>query len=110
MLSRQGIFFSSLKGEVEDVQEMPAPESTPGSVLAANLSITLQEEDRSEGNNLPSSSTSESALQCDAGFKEDAGEDTALLGKCLPGYKTMLLAVREQNEKIHKMQKNIKEK
>ncbi|XP_026925111.2 E3 ubiquitin-protein ligase RNF149 isoform X2 [Acinonyx jubatus] len=67
------------KGEVEDVQEMPAPESTPGSVLAANLSITLQEEDRSEGNNLPSSSTSESALQCDAGFKEDAGEDTALL-------------------------------
>ncbi|XP_040309991.1 E3 ubiquitin-protein ligase RNF149 isoform X1 [Herpailurus yagouaroundi] len=66
-------------GEVEDVQEMPAPESTPGSVLAANLSITVQEEDRSEGNNLPSSSTSESALQCDAGFKEDAGEDTALL-------------------------------
>lgn len=68
--------------------ETPAPEATAGSVLAANLSISLQEDDRSEGSNFPSSSTGESAPQCDASFKEDAGENTALLGKCLPGYKT----------------------
>uniref|UniRef100_A0A8I3RX71 Ring finger protein 149 n=1 Tax=Canis lupus familiaris TaxID=9615 RepID=A0A8I3RX71_CANLF len=65
-------------GELEDVQETPAPESTPGSILAANLSITLQD-DRSEGSSLPSSSTSDSAPQCDASFKEDASENTALL-------------------------------
>ncbi|CAD7677308.1 unnamed protein product [Nyctereutes procyonoides] len=65
-------------GELEDVQETPAPESTPGSILAANLSITLQD-DRSEGSSLPSSSASDSAPQCDASFKEDASENTALL-------------------------------
>ena len=69
------------------MQETPAPEPTPGSFLAANLSITLQD-DRSEGSSLPSSSTSDSAPQCDASFKEDPGENTALLGKCLAGSKT----------------------
>ncbi|XP_014647071.1 PREDICTED: E3 ubiquitin-protein ligase RNF149, partial [Ceratotherium simum simum] len=68
-------------GELEDEQETPAPESTPGSVLAANLSITLQDDARSEGSTLPSSSTNESVPQCSAGFKEDASENTALLGK-----------------------------
>ncbi|XP_007957730.1 E3 ubiquitin-protein ligase RNF149 [Orycteropus afer afer] len=67
-------------GEPEDVQEMPTPESTPGSVSAANLSITLQDEDRSDGSNLPSSSTDESVHQCNTSFKDDAGENTALLG------------------------------
>ncbi|XP_070367704.1 E3 ubiquitin-protein ligase RNF149 [Equus asinus] len=66
-------------GELEDEQELPTPESTPGSVLAANLSITLEDDDRSDGSNLPSSSTNESVPQCDATFKEDAGENTALL-------------------------------
>ncbi|XP_062934526.1 E3 ubiquitin-protein ligase RNF149 isoform X2 [Cynocephalus volans] len=65
--------------EPEDVQEMPVPESTPGSVSAINLSITLQDDDRSDGSNLPSPSTNESVPQCDASFKEDAGENTALL-------------------------------
>ncbi|XP_008592805.1 PREDICTED: E3 ubiquitin-protein ligase RNF149 isoform X1 [Galeopterus variegatus] len=66
-------------GEPEDVQEIPVPESTPGSVSAINLSITLQDDDRSDGSNLPSPSTNESVPQCDASFKEDAGENTALL-------------------------------
>ncbi|XP_029794358.1 E3 ubiquitin-protein ligase RNF149 [Suricata suricatta] len=66
-------------GEVEDVQETPAPEATAGSVLAAHLSIALQEDDRSEGSSFPSSSASVSAPQCGASFKEDAGENTALL-------------------------------
>ncbi|KAF6105976.1 ring finger protein 149 [Phyllostomus discolor] len=66
-------------GELEDVQEMPTPELTPGSVLAANLSITVQDYDRSDRINSPSSSTNESMPQCDVHFKEDAGENTALL-------------------------------
>ncbi|KAM9585239.1 E3 ubiquitin-protein ligase RNF149 isoform 5-T5 [Trichechus inunguis] len=66
--------------EPEDVQETPAPESTSGSVSAANLSVAIQDEGRSDGSNLPSSSTDESALQCSASFKDDAGENTALLG------------------------------
>ncbi|KAM9585238.1 E3 ubiquitin-protein ligase RNF149 isoform 4-T4 [Trichechus inunguis] len=65
--------------EPEDVQETPAPESTSGSVSAANLSVAIQDEGRSDGSNLPSSSTDESALQCSASFKDDAGENTALL-------------------------------
>ncbi|XP_004686071.1 PREDICTED: E3 ubiquitin-protein ligase RNF149, partial [Condylura cristata] len=65
--------------ELEDGPEIPAPDPTPGSVLAANLNIIVQEEDRSDVTNLPSSSTSESVPQCDASFKEDAGENTALL-------------------------------
>ncbi|XP_035884257.1 E3 ubiquitin-protein ligase RNF149 isoform X4 [Phyllostomus discolor] len=67
------------QGELEDVQEMPTPELTPGSVLAANLSITVQDYDRSDRINSPSSSTNESMPQCDVHFKEDAGENTALL-------------------------------
>ncbi|KAM9585236.1 E3 ubiquitin-protein ligase RNF149 isoform 2-T2 [Trichechus inunguis] len=69
--------FDSYKPE--DVQETPAPESTSGSVSAANLSVAIQDEGRSDGSNLPSSSTDESALQCSASFKDDAGENTALL-------------------------------
>jgi len=100
VLLRQGIFFYSLKGELEDVQDMPAPEPALGSVLAANLSITLQD-DRSEGSNLPSASTSDSAPQCDASSKEDAGENTALLGKCLASHK-MMLAVGGKNAEKQK--------
>ncbi|XP_075419383.1 E3 ubiquitin-protein ligase RNF149 [Tenrec ecaudatus] len=66
--------------EPEDVQEPPTPDSTPGSLSAANLSITLPDEDRSDGSNSPSSSTAESVPPCDGSFKDDfAGEDTALL-------------------------------
>ncbi|KAG8504897.1 E3 ubiquitin-protein ligase RNF149, partial [Galemys pyrenaicus] len=65
--------------ELEDGPEIPPPEPTPGSVLAANLNITVQEEDRSDVTSLPSSSTNESVPQCDASFKEDASENTALL-------------------------------
>lgn len=65
--------------ELEDGPEISTPESTPGSVLAANLNITVQDEGRSDATNLPSSSTSESVPQCDASCKEDAGENTALL-------------------------------
>ncbi|XP_014438912.1 E3 ubiquitin-protein ligase RNF149 [Tupaia chinensis] len=66
-------------GEPEDVQDMPAPEPPPGSVSVGNLSVTLQDEDRSDGRNSPSSSTDESVPQRDASLKEDAGENTALL-------------------------------
>lgn len=58
---------------------MPTPELARGSVLAANLSITIQDDDRSDRINSPSSSTNESMPQCDVHFKEDAGENTALL-------------------------------
>ncbi|XP_008844103.1 E3 ubiquitin-protein ligase RNF149 isoform X2 [Nannospalax galili] len=67
-------------GDPEDTQELSTPEATPGSVSAGNLSMTSQEEDRSAESNLPSSSTSESGPRCPSRFKEDAGEDTALLG------------------------------
>lgn len=66
-------------GELEDVQEIPAPESAPGSVMAADLSITVQDDDRSDENNSPLSSTNEPVAQCDTSFKEDSGENTALL-------------------------------
>ncbi|XP_060043416.1 E3 ubiquitin-protein ligase RNF149 isoform X1 [Erinaceus europaeus] len=67
-------------GEHEDVRDMPTTEPPLDSVPSADLSITLQDDDRSEGSNLPSSSsTSETLSQCDASFKEDAGENTALL-------------------------------
>ncbi|KAM5316453.1 LOW QUALITY PROTEIN: E3 ubiquitin-protein ligase RNF149 [Glossophaga mutica] len=66
-------------GELEDVQEMPTPESGPGSVLGANLSITVQDNNRNDRSNSPSPSTNESMPQCDVYFKEDAGENTALL-------------------------------
>ncbi|XP_037662386.1 E3 ubiquitin-protein ligase RNF149 isoform X2 [Choloepus didactylus] len=67
-------------GEPEDVQEMPAPESPPGSVPAVNLSSSVQDDDRSDRNNLPSSSSNESVPQRNAGFKEDTAESIALLG------------------------------
>ncbi|XP_027807605.2 E3 ubiquitin-protein ligase RNF149 [Marmota flaviventris] len=67
--------------EPEDVQELPTPESTPGSISPGNVSVASQEEGRSSGSgsNLPSSSTNESGPQCPTTFKEDAGENTALL-------------------------------
>ncbi|XP_072477711.1 E3 ubiquitin-protein ligase RNF149 [Notamacropus eugenii] len=65
-------------GNLEDVQDMTAPESIPGSVSIMNLSVTLQDEDRTEVNNLPSSSTDGSGLRCN-NFKDDTGENTALL-------------------------------
>ncbi|XP_036118253.1 E3 ubiquitin-protein ligase RNF149 [Molossus molossus] len=66
-------------GELEDVQEMPAPESASESVSAANLSVTVQDDDRSDRSSSPSSSTSELMPQGDVHFKEDVGENTALL-------------------------------
>lgn len=66
------------KGDPEDAQE-PIPEAAPGSVSVGNLSVTSQDEDRSGESNLPSSSSSDSAPHRPC-FKEDAGEDTALLG------------------------------
>ncbi|KAM5142920.1 E3 ubiquitin-protein ligase RNF149 isoform 1-T1 [Callospermophilus lateralis] len=67
--------------EPEDVQELHTPESTPGSISPGNVSVASQEEGRNSGSgsNLPSSSTNESGPQCPATFKEDAGENTALL-------------------------------
>ncbi|KAM8786424.1 E3 ubiquitin-protein ligase RNF149 isoform 1-T1 [Rhynchonycteris naso] len=66
-------------GELEDVQEIPAPELTPGSVLATNLSISVQYDDRSAWSNSPPSSTSEPVAQCDVHLKDGAGENTTLL-------------------------------
>lgn len=69
-------FVLPLTGELEDVQETPPPEPAPGTV-AANL-ITLQGDDRRDGNGSPSLSH-ESVPQGEAIFKEDSGENTALL-------------------------------
>lgn len=60
---------------------MPVPELASGSVVAADLSIAVQEDDRSDGSNSPLSSTNEPVAQCGTRFKEDSGENTALLGK-----------------------------
>ncbi|XP_028721596.1 E3 ubiquitin-protein ligase RNF149 [Peromyscus leucopus] len=68
-------------GDPEDPQELPIPEAAPGSVSVGNLSVTSHDEDRSAESNLPSSSSSESGPHRPC-FKEDAGEDTALLGAC----------------------------
>ncbi|XP_038620342.1 E3 ubiquitin-protein ligase RNF149 isoform X1 [Tachyglossus aculeatus] len=65
-------------GGIEDTQEIAVPDSNPSTVSVVNLSITLQDEDRNEISDMPSSSTSESVPQC-ISFKEDAGESTALL-------------------------------
>uniref|UniRef100_A0A8D1FQY7 RING-type domain-containing protein n=1 Tax=Sus scrofa TaxID=9823 RepID=A0A8D1FQY7_PIG len=64
-------------GELEDGQEVLAPEPAPGGVLAADLSLSLPDGDRSD--NSVSSSTSDIVPQCDGSFKEDTGENTALL-------------------------------
>lgn len=69
-----------LKGDPEDVLEVPIPESISGSVSVGSLSIALQDDDRNEVSELSASSTNESVLQCTS-LKEDAGETTALLGK-----------------------------
>lgn len=66
-------------GELEAAQEMPATESAPGSVVAAPVSIALQDEDRGAGTRPGASSTSEPAPQPRGPLKEDAGEHTALL-------------------------------
>ncbi|XP_028631212.1 E3 ubiquitin-protein ligase RNF149 [Grammomys surdaster] len=65
-------------GDPEDPQELPIPEAAPGNVSVGNLSVTSHDEERSESN-LPSSSSSESGPHRPC-LKEDAGEDTALLG------------------------------
>lgn len=65
-------------GDPEDAQEVPIPEAAPGSVSVGNLSVTVQDEERGESN-LPSSSSSEFAPHRPC-LKEDAEEDTALLG------------------------------
>ncbi|KAJ1118353.1 hypothetical protein NDU88_006545 [Pleurodeles waltl] len=65
--------------DAEDTLDIAVPDSMAGSVSAGSLSIT-QEDNRSEVNNLPSSSTEESVEHCNSP-KEDAGETTALLGK-----------------------------
>ncbi|XP_069060514.1 E3 ubiquitin-protein ligase RNF149 isoform X2 [Pleurodeles waltl] len=63
--------------DAEDTLDIAVPDSMAGSVSAGSLSIT-QEDNRSEVNNLPSSSTEESVEHCNSP-KEDAGETTALL-------------------------------
>lgn len=67
-----------MQGDPEDAQEVPIPEAAPGSVSVGNLSVTVQDEERSESN-LPSSSSSEFGPHRPC-LKEDAEEDTALLG------------------------------
>ncbi|KAM4604550.1 E3 ubiquitin-protein ligase RNF149 [Discoglossus pictus] len=62
----------------EEDLEIPVPESIAGSSLSVGTLSFAQEENRSDINNLPSSSTSESLQQCNSA-KEDAGETTALL-------------------------------
>ncbi|MBW02870.1 E3 ubiquitin-protein ligase-like protein, partial [Eschrichtius robustus] len=66
-------------GELEDVQETPAPESPPGGVSTADLSLTLPDGDRSDAGSSALPTTSDSTPPCEASFKEDAGENTALL-------------------------------
>ena len=48
LLLRKGVFFAlTLKGELEDVQEVTTPESPPGGVSAADLSLTVPDGERS---------------------------------------------------------------
>lgn len=84
VLLRKGVFFAlTLKGELEDVQEVTAPESSPGGVSAAGLSLSVPDGERSDTGSSESPSTGDPVPPCDAGFKEDAGESTALLGESL---------------------------
>ena len=99
-LLRRGVPFAlTLKGELEDGQEVPAPEPAPGGVLAADLSLSLPDGDRSD--NSVSSSTSDIVPQCDGSFKEDTGENTALLGKSPAGSRTKCCCqwMKESDEK-----------
>ncbi|XP_059972831.1 E3 ubiquitin-protein ligase RNF149 isoform X2 [Mesoplodon densirostris] len=66
-------------GELEDTQETHAPESPPGGVSTADLSLTLPDGDRSDAGSSAPPTTGDSAPPCEASFKEDAGENTALL-------------------------------
>ncbi|XP_070331269.1 E3 ubiquitin-protein ligase RNF149 isoform X3 [Odocoileus virginianus] len=67
------------KGELEDAQEATAPESPPGGVSAADLSLMVADAERSDTGSSEMPSTSDPVPPCDASFKEDAGENTALL-------------------------------
>ena len=111
MLLRKGIFFAlTLKGELEDVQETPAPESPPGGVSTADLSLTLPDGDRSDAGSSALPTTSDSAPPCEASFKEDAGENTALLGESFAGSQTKwCYQWLKEGEEIHKVQKSVKE-
>ncbi|XP_069492818.1 E3 ubiquitin-protein ligase RNF149 isoform X1 [Ambystoma mexicanum] len=64
--------------DAEDTIDIAVPDSMAGSMSAASISIT-QEDNRSDINNLSSSSAEESVEQCNSP-KEDAGETAALLG------------------------------
>lgn len=78
-------FALTLKGELEDAQEATAPESPPGGVSAADLSLMVADGERSDAGSSELPSTSDPVPPCDASFKEDAGENTALLGESLAG-------------------------
>lgn len=64
--------------EPEEPLEIPVPESIAGSSLSVGTLSFAQEENRSEINNLPTSSTGDTLQQCSSA-KEDAEETTALL-------------------------------
>lgn len=65
--------------EPEETLEIPVPESIAGSSLSVGTLSFAQEENRSDINNLPTSSTGDTLQQCNSA-KDDAGETTALLG------------------------------
>lgn len=79
-LEKMFFFVLIFKGEFEDEQELFILESIFGSVLVVNLSIILEDDDRSDGSNLLSFFINEFVSQCDVIFKEDAGENIVLLG------------------------------
>lgn len=60
---------------------MPTEEAAPGGAVAAGVSVPVRHEDRSVGSPSPSPSTSDPVPQCSGYLKEDAGENTALLGE-----------------------------
>ncbi|XP_069613705.1 E3 ubiquitin-protein ligase RNF149 isoform X2 [Ranitomeya imitator] len=64
--------------EPEETLEIPVPESIAGSSLSVGTLSFAQEDNRSDINNLPTSSTGDTLQQCSSA-KEDAGETTALL-------------------------------
>ncbi|KAG8451843.1 hypothetical protein GDO86_003871 [Hymenochirus boettgeri] len=64
--------------EPEETLDIHVPVSIAGSSLSIGTVSIAQEENRSEVNNLPSTSTG-SSLQQSSSVKEDAGETTALL-------------------------------
>ncbi|XP_069828522.1 E3 ubiquitin-protein ligase RNF149 [Dendropsophus ebraccatus] len=64
--------------EPEETLEIPVPESIAGSSLSVGTLSFAQEDNRSDINTLPTSSTGDTLQQCNSA-KEDAGETTALL-------------------------------